>query len=230
MNAPLFRMARFAKIIVSAINRQTANCEHMMTNSEAREVAAGRSGSSVRRMAAQASTLELILHPLRLRILQAMAGRTVTTAELADLFDDVAATTVYRHVNTLLDAGVLTIVSEQRVRGAVERTLALVEDAAQMNAEEAAHISEEQHRQAFTVFLAHQAAEFDRFIACDDKAAMPLFGYGQTILHLSEDDLRHVQDQLRTILQPYLRSRGQHDEHRVSLATLLIPESPRQED
>src|SRR5690606_14663651 len=131
-----------------------------MTDHEARDAAAAPSGSSVRRMSARASTLELLLHPLRLRILQAMTGHAMTTAELADLFDDVAAATVYRHVNTLLNAGVLTIVSERRVRGAVERTLALVEDAAQMDAEDAAQMSEEQHRQAFTVFLAHQAAEF----------------------------------------------------------------------
>ena len=201
-----------------------------MANRETRDPVAGQPGSSVRRMAAQASTLELILHPLRLRILQAMTGRTMTTAELAGLFDDVAAATVYRHVNTPASRRVLTIVSERRVRGAVERTLALVEDAAQMNAEDAAQMSEEQHRQAFAVFLAHQAAEFDRFIARDDEAAMPLFGYGQTILHLTEDDLGDVQEQLRAILEPYLRSRGGLDEHRVSLATLLIPESTSQDD
>jgi DNA-binding transcriptional ArsR family regulator len=201
-----------------------------MANRETRDAAAGRSGSSVRRMSAQASTLELLLHPLRLRILQAMTGHAMTTAELAGLFDDVAAATVYRHVNTLLDAGVLTIVSERRVRGAVERTLALVEDAAQMDAEDAAQMSEEQHRQAFTVFLAHQAAEFDRFVTRHDEAAMPLFGYGQTILHLSEDDLGHVQEQLRAVLEPYLRSRGGLDERRVSLATLLIPESTNHND
>lgn len=180
-------------------------------------------------MSVQASVLELVLHPVRLRILQAVTGRTVTTADLAERLEGVAAATVYRHVNTLLEAGVLKVVSERRVRGAVERTLALVDDAARADADEARSMSEGQHRQAFAVFLAHQAAEFDRFISRRNDRTMPLFGYGQTILHLREGDLAHIQEQFRAILEPYLQPR-ENGECRVGLATLLIPEGTREED
>ncbi len=182
------------------------------------------SRTRVRRLSVQASTLELVLHPVRLRILQAVTGRTVTTTDIAELLTDVAAATVYRHVNALLEAGVLTVVSERRVRGTVERTLALVDDATRAGPDEARKMSDDQHRQAFAVFLAHQAAEFDRFIAHRDDETMPLFGYGQTILHITEDDLRRIQEQLRTTLEPYMQPRGD-GEHRVGLATLLIPEN-----
>lgn len=216
-------------IIDHAINSRSANVGDVMPAPAASDEPTAGPSSRVRRMSVRASALELVLHPVRLRILQAVAGRTMTTAELAELLADVAAATVYRHVNALLEAGVLKVVSERRVRGAVERTLALVDDAAQAGPDEVRNMSEDQHRQAFAVFLAHQAAEFDRFIALRDEGSMPLFGYGQTILHVTEDDLRHIQDQLRAILEPYLRPR-ENDRHRVSLATLLIPESSSKED
>jgi len=174
-------------------------------------------------MSPRTSTLDVLLHPVRLRILQAVAGRTVTTSQLAGLMTGVAPATVYRHVTVLLDAGVLDVVSERRVRGAVERTLALADDAAHSDTDETRGLSEDQHRRAFTTFLAHLAAEFDRFVG-GRREDMALFGYGQTVLHVTEDDLQLIQRQLRDLLDPYRRPRG-GDARRVSLATLLIPES-----
>lgn len=175
-------------------------------------------------MAPETSTLEVLLHPVRLRILQAVAGRTVTTSELAELIDDVAAATVYRHVSTLLTAGALKVVSQRRVRGAVERTLSLDDERAHGDESEAARLSDDQHRQAFTVFLAHLASEFDRFIKSSHENTMSLFGYGQSVLYVSQGDIQLIQEKLHTVLAPYFEPRGD-DEHRVSLATLLIPET-----
>jgi hypothetical protein len=72
------------------------------------------------------STVELLLHPVRLRIVQAFLGRPdLTTAALRDQLPDVPAASLYRQVAMLVDAGVLAVVAERRVRGAVERTYAL---------------------------------------------------------------------------------------------------------
>ncbi len=72
------------------------------------------------------SITELVLHPIRMRVIQEMAIRpTVTTAELGEALPDVPRTTLYRHVSTLVDHGIARVVSERRVRGSVERTLAL---------------------------------------------------------------------------------------------------------
>ncbi len=61
------------------------------------------------------NTLDLILHPVRLRIVHAMSGgRTRTTSELCTSLPDVPRTTLYRHVGLLAEAGVLEVVGEQR--------------------------------------------------------------------------------------------------------------------
>src|SRR6185312_13615775 len=73
--------------------------------------------------------VELLLHPVRLRIVHALSGgRTVTTAQLCARMPDVSQATVYRHVGLLTDAGILEVAGEQRVRGFVERSYRLVRD------------------------------------------------------------------------------------------------------
>ncbi|HYT79398.1 MAG TPA: helix-turn-helix domain-containing protein, partial [Actinomycetota bacterium] len=69
---------------------------------------------------------DLLLHPVRLRILKAFLGdRALTTSQLAAELDDVPAGSLYRHVALLTKAGILQVVAERRIRGAVERTYTL---------------------------------------------------------------------------------------------------------
>ena len=60
-------------------------------------------------------TLDLLLHPVRLRIMHAMSGgRVLTTSDLCARLPDVPKTSVYRHVGLLAEAGVLEVAGEQR--------------------------------------------------------------------------------------------------------------------
>ncbi|MBS4537951.1 helix-turn-helix domain-containing protein [Clostridium sp. D2Q-11] len=69
---------------------------------------------------------EIMLNPVRMRIVQELATRkNMTTIELCDTISDVSRTTMYRHINILLDNNILTVVSEKKIRGSLERTLAL---------------------------------------------------------------------------------------------------------
>ena len=79
------------------------------------------------------ASADLLLHPVRLRIVQAFLGdRALTTGELHAELDDVPTASLYRHVAHLVDAGVLSVVAERRVRGAVERTYVMRAAAARL--------------------------------------------------------------------------------------------------
>ena len=90
------------------------------------------------------STADLVLHPVRLRILQAfLGGRHLTTGDLARELPDVAQAGLYRHVRSLAEGGVLEVVRERQVRGAVERTYALRQENAWVDADAFAALGRE---------------------------------------------------------------------------------------
>jgi len=67
-----------------------------------------------------------MLNPVRVRIIQELAARqTMTATELCEKLSDVPRTTLYRHINTLLEYNLLVVVSEKKIRGSLERTLSL---------------------------------------------------------------------------------------------------------
>lgn len=49
----------------------------------------------------------------------------MTATELCGKISDVPRTTMYRHINVLLDNSIVSVVSEKKIRGSLERTLAL---------------------------------------------------------------------------------------------------------
>ena len=75
--------------------------------------------------------VEVMLNPIRMRIIQLFspaateAHEHMTANRICELLTDVPRTTLYRHINVLIEAGILDVVSERKVRGSVERTLAL---------------------------------------------------------------------------------------------------------
>ncbi len=151
------------------------------------------------------ATADLLLHPVRLRIVQAFLGdRTLTTADLRSELPDVPAATLYRHVGVLAEAGVLAVVGERRVRGAAERSYRLVTEAASVGAADAAAMSVDEHRRAFATFVASLLADFDRYA---DAAAGPGLdpaadgvGYRQLALWLDDEEFTELVTELRAVL------------------------------
>lgn len=165
---------------------------------------------------------DVVLHPVRLQIVQQVSGRRLTTAQLRAALPDVSQATLYRHVAALVEADVLDVVEERRVRGAVERTFALGDRMAHVDQAELRSMSDAQLRSAFLTFLADLAGDFDRFVASDDARLRDFTGFGRAPLYVDADDLATIQSGLAELLAPYVAERGD-GRRRVSLATLLIP-------
>ncbi len=138
--------------------------------------------------------LDLVMHPVRLRILHAMAGdRVRTTTELCAQLRDVPKTTVYRHVGLLAEAGLLEVAGEQRVHGAVERRYRLNRSRAVISPDAAASMSLDDHRHGFAAAMAALLADFGAYL--DREHADPTadaVGYRQIPLWLSRSELTEL--------------------------------------
>ncbi|MGV9367780.1 helix-turn-helix domain-containing protein [Amycolatopsis sp. NPDC003731] len=173
-------------------------------------------------------TLELLGHPVRLRIVHALRGeRTLTTAQLGAVLPDVSKAMLYRHVDQLAAGGVLEVAGERRVRGAVERHYRLHRDRASIDRGTAASMTAEDHRRGFAVAVATLVAEFNAYLDRDgtDPSADPV-GYQQHAIWLSEDELIAMVAELRAAILPRLANPATPDRTRYLLSPILFPGEP----
>ena len=146
-------------------------------------------------------TLELVLHPVRMRILHAMAGGGErTTAELCARLADVSQASVYRHVAVLAEAGVLEVVAEKRVRGAVERLYRLRAERAAIGRDLAASMSLEDHRSGFAAAMATLVAEFNAYLEVGPNPLQDSVGYRQAVVWLNQREVTQLMGQLRDLI------------------------------
>lgn len=69
---------------------------------------------------------KLLLHPIRMRIIQELSEtQQMTASEICEKTSDVPRTTIYRHIKTLIENEILWVISEKKIRGSLERTLSL---------------------------------------------------------------------------------------------------------
>jgi hypothetical protein len=171
------------------------------------------------------TTADLLLHPLRLRIVQAFLGdRALTTTELRAELPDVPAASLYRHVARLVGGGVLSVVAERRVRGAVERTYVLRTAAARISADEVAKMTPDEHRQAFLAFVAGLIGDFDRYLARGDIDLLrDGASYNLAGMWLDDAELMELARELYTVLQPRLANAPKPGRKRRILGTVLLP-------
>lgn len=177
------------------------------------------------------SSADLLLHPIRIRILRCFLGdRALTTTELKQELADVPVASLYRHVARLEKAGVLAVVSERQVRGAVERTYVLRTSAATVNLREVADMTPDQHRQAFLAFIAGLVGDFDRYLARGD---VDLYrdgvSYSMAGMWLDEEERRELAREIMTVLQPRLANAPKAGRKRWVLGTVVLPgdDAPR---
>jgi hypothetical protein len=171
------------------------------------------------------ASADLLLHPVRLRIVQSFLGRgSLTTTALRVELPDVPAATLYRQITVLLEGGILEVADERKVRGAVERTLVLHAAAANVTAEDAAAMSVDEHRQAFLTFVAALLADFDRYLDRGDiDLARDLVGYRQAAIHLSDSEMADFLADLREVIEPRLRNVAAPDRIRRMITSIVMP-------
>ena len=152
----------------------------------------------------QKDIYEVLLNPTRVRIMQALvlgARETITASEICSLLSDVPRTTLYRHINILIEAGVLQVAAERKIRGSVERTLSL-------NAAELSKLNEtEDVSQMAFHFLMRTYAKFELYFSDKadkaDAAARDKLFLRNAVLMLSDQEFDDFLAELRALFQKY---------------------------
>lgn len=168
---------------------------------------------------------EILLHPVRLRIVQTFLGeRELTTTQLAAELDDIPTGSLYRHIALLTDAGILRVAHERRIRGSVERTYILAKAAASMGEAELAAMTPEEHSQAFVAFATGLIANFDRYLAAGTPDLVrDGVGYSLNGMWLTDAEFLDFTRDLAMVFQARLTHEPGKGRKRRIVANVIIP-------
>ncbi|WP_312976580.1 helix-turn-helix domain-containing protein [Corynebacterium sp.] len=174
-----------------------------------------------------------LLHPVRLRIVQVLRdGEEFTTHQIRELLPDIPIATVYRHIATLVDAGIVEIADERPVRGTSEKIYRIAPTLANPTAEDLKALTPDELLTVFTVFTSGTIRDMDAYLhAGTPELVDDRINFAQADFWASDEEL---DDFLGSVTQALLRLRQntQRDDRRPRrLTTILMPrDTPGQEE
>jgi DNA-binding transcriptional ArsR family regulator len=169
---------------------------------------------------------DLIIHPVRLRIIQQFGPRERVTAQhLAIQLPDVSHATLYRHLAALVRGGVLAVVDVRPVRAAQEKLYALVEGAANVGPTDYDGEAPDDHLRHFTAFLGLLRGDFERYVRGRDRPNLATDGvaYYQIPLYLSDAERDRLVQDLKALLGPLRQNRPDGSRTRRLVTVITVP-------
>lgn len=169
---------------------------------------------------------DLIIHPVRLRIIQMFgAGQRLTAQQVSEVLPDIPHASLYRHLKLLVEGGVLEVIEERPVRAVYEKVYALVPAAANVGPAEYGPQSATEHRTYFTTFLGLLLGDFERYLEAHPAADVRTDGvaYYQMPLYLSDEEYQQLVASLQSVLAPLLAQEPTPRRRRRLLSIIAMP-------
>lgn len=176
----------------------------------------------------QKTAIDVLLHPIRLRIVRAFLGGTELTARrLAEKLDDVPQATLYRHLNHLTEAGALIVTAATPVHGAIERTYRLDPRTGKLSPEDIRKMDPGTHLKYFSVFLASQLEDFGRYMRAGDvNVARDGVRYLQVTFDAAPKEFAGFLKELDALIKRYAQPGPGENRVQRTVSIVTLPERP----
>ena len=168
----------------------------------------------------------LLLHPLHLRIVDKIEGRQLTTQQLAAILPDIAQATLYRHLNQLVEGGILAIVEERPVRGTVEKVYAITEPiSVELTREDLEQFTRDDLMRYFSGYMMLQSARFERYLQQEEiEIANDGVRFCQIPLYLSNEEYQQLFTEMQGLLLKFTKNQPAPGRRRRIASTSFIPD------
>ncbi|MDG0794035.1 helix-turn-helix domain-containing protein [Cohnella ginsengisoli] len=171
------------------------------------------------------SKADLILHPIRMRIIQSLIGGVQrTTQQIAELLTDIPQATLYRHLNKLRQAQLIEIVDQHQVRGTMEKVYRLAEHGADVPADDLKTMTPGQHMELFMKFIATLIGEYGRYLQQENfDLVRDGVSMRQVELYLTDEEYMQLLADMRAPLLRHSLNEPLEGRRRRNIATIVIP-------
>ena len=167
---------------------------------------------------------DVLLHPVRLRIVTELFANPATPKELASLLKDIPQASLYRHIKLLDQAGILDVRSERTVNGAVERTYGVNAGHQRPGRKEQQRITANQHQRYFGIFMASLLDSLKS--STTGKSAQEIeasgLSYNQLVVYLSDKEREQLRSEMSSLITRFM-GKPVKNRRRFTLASIVIP-------
>jgi DNA-binding transcriptional ArsR family regulator len=146
--------------------------------------------------------LDLILHPVRMRILQMVGLERLTTQQISTALPDVPTSSIYRHLKLLLDAGFIRVAETRQVRGIEEKVYAQAVSPRISDPADMANLTPEEHLRYFTSYVTTLIQGFADYLALHDAPDLiaDRVGYSEASFYATPEEMDAMGAALNQVL------------------------------
>lgn len=172
------------------------------------------------------SKADLILHPIRMRIIRSLiGGARKTTLQILEIMPGIPLTTMHRHLNKLLEAKLIEVVEEKKVCGTIIKVYFLNEHGGDIPVQDSKTISSEEHMELFLKFIASLIGDYGRYLEQENYDLLQDgVSFRQLELHLSDEEYMDLLQGMRAQMMNHIHNEPNGERKRRNIVTIAIPE------
>lgn len=174
-----------------------------------------------------ANKAEIIMHPVRMKISQLLMRnkkKGLTPLEMLKIIKDVPQATLYRHIQILLDSGIIHVIHEKKVRAVTEKYYAINEEAARYNTEEWRTLAKEEKLSYISSYQLALYTQYQDYLAkleeqhdINDGATFSLVEF-----QLNDEAFANFQRELNELMIKYYNINNNKDDCDSTIATQTV--------
>lgn len=170
------------------------------------------------------ASADLLLHPLRLRIVQTLLNSPPTSPKaMLDRLPGVAPATLYRHLQLLTAAGITVVAEERAVRGALEKSYALGQAALAPTPDELLRAGPQQQFRYFASFVSTLMDQYGAYLGQEDfDLVRDGVAFRQAAIHATDREYAEFVKALSALIVKASKRPGQGRKRRL-LSCILMP-------
>ena len=154
-----------------------------------------------------------LLNPVRMKIVMMFLDNSLhTIGEIKDGLRDIPSASLYRHINRLMEDGILKVVSETKKRGAIEKTYQLKTNPFDQLNQIATEGTRDENKELFYVFAMTLVMEFNTYMEKDTvDLQQDSVGFRSFPLYVTDKENEEFLDGFRSLLSKYVTNEASEE-------------------
>lgn len=174
--------------------------------------------------------VEILMHPVRIKICQALLRNRdhgLTPLEMVKMLKDVPQATLYRQIQILVDASIISIIQEKKVKSVSEKYYAINENEIKIDGAEWSQVSTEEKLNYISYYQLLLMTQYKDYLEKleEENSREDRSTFSVVELKIDENHFTQFQNELNELMTKYFRAPSNNPEAPTrTVAITIIPE------